>query len=148
MIKFNPADISCEKEILMVENLLNKIEEEKIPYPLTEDIRSPKEKSKIIELLFLRIPLREVYIFNNNFTKSCFYLTAKENLEDMMDFVQDYFRLESLEIFSEYNNLKYSELPFFMKRRIIETVLNLNTINSSLKMSNDEIEQFFKQAIQ
>lgn len=139
-----PGDIIADTQNIYIGSLVEKIDEEKIPYPYTSSFRSIKEKSRMIELLFLKIPLPEIYLLKNKEDNKCKYLKDAYIIEDILEFIDNSFELQELEFFNEFNGQKFKDLPFFMQRRIYEAYLVIKTINFK---NNENFESYLKEII-
>ena len=97
---------------------------------------SNREKSKMIENLFLKIPLVSgVFIQRPNFL----HLLIGENImESFNSYVnEESFALSGLEYFPELNGKYFSELPLRWKRYILESLWTIQVIDCP----NEEVSQ-------
>lgn len=138
-----PSDIDARKTELDINCIAKRISEENLLYPYTSETRTNESKSRLIELLFLRIQLPEIYLLKKR-GKDVKYLKNASILEDIIEFIDDSFCLENLEFFKDLNGKKFSEIPCPMQRRIKEAYLIINTIDYN---GEDAFEEFISKRI-
>lgn len=93
----------------------------------TDNAMSNLEKSRLIENLFLRMPLLSgVFVHNRS---SYEVIVGKEIIETLYSFVvEENFRLSSLEFFPDLNGMFFSELPLRWRRYILESIWSVSVI--------------------
>lgn len=93
----------------------------------TDNIMSNLEKSRLIENLFLKMPLLSgVFVQNRS---SYEVIIGKEIVETLYSFVvEENFRLNDLEFFSDLNGMSFSDLPLRWRRYIFETIWSVSVI--------------------
>ncbi|SDP77455.1 DUF262 domain-containing protein [Clostridium gasigenes] len=87
------------------------------------------QKSKLIESFIMNIPVPPVFLYEIDFSKYE-VMDGLQRLSTLYDFYDDRFKLTGLELWSELNGMKYSELPEKIQkgidRRYISTIVILN----------------------
>ena len=135
---FNPEDISIQQQLLSVkylhelhtENAINLSPDFQRGYVWKEN----KRKSHLIESLMLSIPIPAFYLYETGADSSDDYefsvIDGQQRLTTIFDFLDDKFRLSSLEyLAAPYNGKRFSELPPKIKSRINRTQLSLNILS-------------------
>lgn len=90
-----------------------------------------KQKSQLIESIFLRIPLPAFY-FDATDEDMWLVIDGLQRVTALKQFVVDKtLRLQELEFFPELNGCGYEQLPRTFQRRIDETVINVYLVNPS-----------------
>lgn len=89
---------------------------------------SSVQKSRLIESFIMNVPIPPVFLYEIEFSKYEI-MDGLQRLSTVYDFYRDRFTLEGLEIWSELNGKKYSDLPAKVKsgidRRYISTIVIL-----------------------
>ncbi len=89
---------------------------------------SPVQKSRLIESFIMNVPIPPVFLYEVDFSKYE-VMDGLQRLSTVYDFYKDRFSLQGLEIWSELNGMKYSQLPAKVKsgidRRYISTIVIL-----------------------
>lgn len=89
---------------------------------------SSVQKSRLIESFIMNVPIPPVFLYEIEFSKYEI-MDGLQRLSTVYDFYRDRFTLEGLEIWSELNGKKYSNLPAKVKsgidRRYISTIVIL-----------------------
>ena len=87
------------------------------------------QKSRLIESFIMNIPVPPVFLYEIEFSKYE-VMDGLQRLSTLYDFYDDRFKLKGLEVWSELNGMKYSELPEKIQqgidRRYISTIVILN----------------------
>lgn len=132
------ARYSSEK---LVEEFSKKIDPE-YQRRLVWDIR---KKSKLIESLIINIPIPPIFLYEYDLYEYE-VMDGQQRISTITSFLNDDFKLEGLEIWSELNNLSYSELDIqvqrSIKRRYISAIILLKET-----ASNELEEKALKQLI-
>jgi len=125
------ARYSSEK---LVEEFSNKIDPE-YQRRLVWDI---KKKSKLIESLIINIPIPPIFLYEYDLYEYE-VMDGQQRISTITSFLNDKFKLEGLEIWSELNNKSYSELDpqvqRSIKRRYISAIILLK------ETANNEFEE-------
>ena len=135
---FNPEDINIQQQLLSVKYLHELHTEDAIN--LSPDFqrgyvwKENKRKSHLIESLMLSIPIPAFYLYETGADSNDDYefsvIDGQQRLTTIFDFLNDKFRLSSLEYLGDsYNGCRFSELPPKIKSRINRTQLSLNILS-------------------
>ena len=135
---FNPEDINIQQQLLSVKYLHELHTEDAIN--LSPDFqrgyvwKENKRKSHLIESLMLSIPIPAFYLYETGADSNDDYefsvIDGQQRLTTIFDFLNDKFRLSSLEYLGDsYNGSRFSELPPKIKSRINRTQLSLNILS-------------------
>jgi hypothetical protein len=88
------------------------------------------QNSMVIESILARIPLPSIWA-DLIPADNKFYLLSHHRLMGAIDnFINNRYLLAELEYLTEQENKTYSEIPRYLQRRILETKINLNLINT------------------
>ena len=121
---FDPSKISITMKPMTLDALIKRIQNEEIEFDTSfqrkAGLWSKRQKSQLLESIFLRIPL------------PAFYFDATDEDEWLIiDGLQRVSTLKELEFFPELNGCNYDKLPRMFQRRIDETVINVYLVNPS-----------------
>lgn len=104
-----------------------------------------EQKSRLIESFIMNIPVPPVFLYEISFSRYE-VMDGLQRLSTLHDFYTEKFALEGLEVWSELNGKKISDLPENIKkgidRRYISTVVILNETAKNIKE-----EQFLKKFV-
>ena len=90
-----------------------------------------RQKSQLIESIFLRIPLPAFY-FDASDEEKWLIIDGLQRVTVLKEFVvEKTLKLQELEFFPELNGCNYDMLPRTFQRRIDETVINVYLVNPS-----------------
>ncbi len=129
---FDPEQIKIRTATVLIEHLVTRIKYEEID--LTPDFQrlrgiwNSERKSRLIESLLLRIPIPVFYVASQE-NDDWSVVDGLQRMSTIFDFVSDKFGLEKLQYLTSFENLKHSQLPRPMQRRISETQLIVNVID-------------------
>lgn len=92
------------------------------PYNLTPDYQrrrvwDNKRKSKLIESFIINVPIPPIFLYEYDFSKYE-VMDGLQRLTAILEFFDDKFTLEGLDIWSELNGKKFSELPEEIRKSI------------------------------
>lgn len=93
--------------------------------------------SKIIESIFLQIPLPSVYMIFN--TDEFSYIIVENHLKNynvlnvIYCFINNGFQLKDISFLKEYENKYFNELPEWLKCRILDTIITVNILQTNSK---------------
>ena len=130
---FNPEKIKVRTTSFVVDQIISRIDYEEID--LTPDFQrisgiwDPKRKSRLIESIMLRIPIPVFYVAESN-EETWSVVDGVQRTSTIYDFFKEKFALSGLEYLAQLNNCRFSDLPRKMQRRISETQLVINIIES------------------
>lgn len=134
---FDPLEIKISRRIVTVGLITRRIEYGEIElapdFQRRARIWDVVRKSKLIESILLRIPLPVFYVAADD-AENWRVVDGLQRLTTIYDFVHtetDYsFSLRGLEYLQAYEGANFDQLPRSIKRRIDETELNINVIES------------------
>ncbi len=129
---FNPALIRIDTRTMTIDLLLKRISECELDLTPTFQRKSglwkPKEKSRLIESLLIRIPLPAFYKDATN-DERWLVVDGQQRLTTMKRFVLDKdLKLCDLEFLKDLEGKTYNELPRNLQRRIQETQVTVYLI--------------------
>ncbi len=137
---YDPEKISVNSQILTIDLLIKRLKEEEIDlspeFQRFDDIWKPKNKSRLIESLIIRIPIPAVY-FDARDEENWKVIDGLQRLSILKEFVIDEeWELTDLEFLKKYEGYKWNQLPRKFQRRIEETQLTAYIIE---KDTPDEV---------
>lgn len=132
---FDPSKIDITMKPLTLDALLKRIGNEEIEFDSSfqrkAGLWNKKQKSQLIESIFLRIPLPAFY-FDASDEDSWLIIDGLQRVTALKQFVvEKTLKLEEMEFFPELNSCDYDHLPRTFQRRIDETVINVYLVNPS-----------------
>ena len=132
---FDPSKINITMKPLTLDALLKRIQNNEIEFDSSfqrkAGLWNKKQKSQLIESIFLRIPLPAFYFDATNEDK-WLIIDGLQRVTALKQFVVDKkLKLEDMEFFPELNGCDYEHLPRTFQRRIDETVINVYLVNPS-----------------
>ena len=130
---FNPEQIKIRTSHIVVEQLISRIEHEEIDlapdFQRQAGIWNDERKSRLIESLLLRIPLPVFYVAADESEKWS-VVDGIQRMKTIYDYVTSKFPLKRLEYLTKLNGCTHDELRRPLQRRISETQLIVNVIES------------------
>ena len=132
---FDPAKINITMKPLTLDALLRRISLGEIEFDTSfqrkAGLWNKRQKSQLIESIFLRIPLPAFY-FDASDEENWLIIDGLQRVTALKEFVvEKTLRLQELEFFPELNGCDYNMLPRTFQRRIDETVINVYLVNPS-----------------
>ena len=104
-------------------------------------------KSKLIESLIINVPIPPIFLYEIDYNKFE-VMDGLQRISTIIDFFDDRFKLKDLEIWSELNGKKFSELlPEFqnsIKRRYLSASIVLKESNVEREKENDLKKLYLK----
>lgn len=101
-------------------------------------------KSRLIESIIINIPIPPIFLYEIEFAKYEI-MDGLQRISTIIDFLNDKFVLEGLEIWSELNGKSFSQLPETIKdgirRRYLSAVILLKE-SAKTKQQEDEMKRF------
>lgn len=124
---FDPSKIDIAMQPLSMSALIKRIENEEVnlntEFQRKGGLWSQKQKSQLIESLFLKIPLPAFY-FDAEKEDYWLIIDGLQRITTLKEFIVDKtLSLSGLEFFTDLNGLNYSQLPRTFTRRVDETDL-------------------------
>lgn len=134
---FDPLQIKINRRVVTVEQVVKRIRFDEIElapdFQRRARIWDIGRKSRLIESLLLRIPLPVFYVAADA-KENWRVVDGLQRLTTIYDFMDsgspNQYKLRGLEYLSELENVGYGDLPRGIIRRIDETELNINIIES------------------
>lgn len=132
---FDPSKIDITMKPLTLDSLLKRIQRGEIEFDSSFQRKAglwdKKQKSQLIESIFLRIPLPAFY-FDASDEDNWIVIDGLQRVTALKQFVVDKtLKLQEMEFFPELNGCGYEKLPRTFQRRIDETVINVYLVNPS-----------------
>lgn len=134
---FDPLQIKISRRVVTIGQVVERIEFDEVElapdFQRRARIWDLTRKSRLIESIMLRIPLPVFYVASDD-NENWKVVDGLQRLTTIFDFVSPKspspFSLGKLEYLSDYDGLTYDSLPRGIIRRISETELNINVIES------------------
>lgn len=130
---FDPSKIDITMKPLTLDALLKRIRNDEIEFDASFQRKAglwdKRQKSQLIESIFLRIPLPAFY-FDASDDGRWLIIDGLQRVTALREFVVDKtLKLKEMEFFLELNGCSYDQLPRAFQRRIDETVINVYLVN-------------------
>ena len=121
-IPFNPNDIKVQTQPLTLGDILERLEYKEIKlyseFQRLPNLWDDTKKSRLIESVFLRLPIPTFY-FDGNDDNKWEVIDGLQRISTLRSFViHKKLRLQNLQFLKEYNGYNYDELPRELQRRI------------------------------
>ncbi len=133
-VSFNPEEINIYTTTVTVDLVIRRIKHGEIDlspeWQRNAGIWKNVEKSRFIESLLLRIPIPVFYVAADKDEKWAI-VDGVQRISTINAFLNKQFKLKSLEYLNQFEGLSYDALPRYMQRRIDETQLTVNVIDSN-----------------
>jgi hypothetical protein len=134
---FDPSEIKVGRKIVPISSIIQRIDHDEIDlspdFQRRARIWDPVRKSRLIESILLRIPLPVFYVASD-LEENWKVVDGLQRLTTIYDFIKpdtkNSFALKGLEYLTAYEGARFSGLPRSITRRINETELNVNVIES------------------
>ena len=132
---FDPSKINITMKPLTLDALLRRIAHGEIEFDTSfqrkAGLWNKRQKSQLIESIFLRIPLPAFY-FDASDEEKWLIIDGLQRVTVLKEFVvEKTLKLQEMEFFPELNGCDYDMLPRTFQRRIDETVINVYLVNPS-----------------
>lgn len=132
---FDPSKINITMKPLTLDALLKRIKNKEIEFDSSFQRKAglwdKRQKSQLIESIFLRIPLPAFY-FDASDEEKWLIIDGLQRVTVLKEFVvEKTLELKDMEFFPELNGCNYDKLPRTFQRRIDETVINVYLVNHS-----------------
>lgn len=129
---FDPEKINIDQKPILITQLVSRMKRNEIQKPEFQrkaGIWNDRRKSRLIESLLLRIPI-PVFYFAADLNDDWAVVDGLQRTTSIYEFVSGKFKLKDLEYLVDHNGKFYSTLSRPMQRRIDETTLSVNIIQS------------------
>lgn len=122
---FDPSKIRVETKNTQMDALLKRMRNDELDlqpgFQRRSDVWTAKAKSRLIESMFIRIPLPAFYMDATDDNK-WLVVDGLQRLTTVKEFViEQSLTLQGMEFLHDYNGKKYADLPRNLQRRIEET---------------------------
>jgi len=136
--KYDPEDVDIRLEHLTVEDVVTMIENNKLEIAEENDLQrlsnlwDIRRKCLLIESLMIKLPLPLFYLDGSE--KTWQVIDGLQRLSTLFQFISEKgkarFRLQQLEYLgNEYSDASFIDLPFSMRRRILDSPIEAYIIN-------------------
>lgn len=121
-VPFNPNDIKVQTQPLTLGDILERLEYKEIKlyseYQRLPNLWDDTKKSRLIESVFLRLPIPTFY-FDGKDDNKWEVIDGLQRISTLRSFViHKKLRLQNLQFLKEYNGYNYDDLPRELQRRI------------------------------
>lgn len=135
VIPFDPSKIDIKMDKITVSSIISRIENDELEFDSSFQRKSglwnKKQKSQLIESIFLKIPLPAFY-FDASDDDRWQIIDGLQRIGTIKEYVVDKsFALTGMEFLKDLNGCKFDQLPRALQRRIEETNLNAYLVNPS-----------------
>lgn len=132
---FDPSKIDINMDKITIDSIIKRIKNDELEmdssFQRKKGLWNHKQKSQLIESVFLKIPLPAFYFDASNDDKWQI-IDGLQRIWTIKQYVIDQaFALKGLEFLNDFEGLKFGQLPRSMQRRIEETNLNAYLVNPS-----------------
>ena len=135
VIPFDPSKIDIKNEKITIQSIISRIKNDELEldssFQRKVGLWSKKQKSQLIESLFLKIPLPAFY-FDASDDDRWQIIDGLQRIGTIKEYVVDKsFALTGMEFLKDLNGCKFDQLPRALQRRIEETNLSAYLVNPS-----------------
>ena len=135
VIPFDPSKIDIKMDKITVSSIISRIKNDELEFDSSFQRKSglwnKKQKSQLIESIFLKIPLPAFY-FDASDDDKWQIIDGLQRIGTIKEYVVDQsFALTGMEFLKDLNGSKFDQLPRALQRRIEETNLNAYLVNPS-----------------
>ena len=135
VIPFDPSKIDIKMEKITVDSIIKRINNDELEldssFQRKAGLWKRKQKSQLIESIFLKIPLPAFY-FDASDDDKWQIIDGLQRIGTIKEYVvEESFALTGMEFLKDLNGCKFGQLPRALQRRIEETNLNAYLVNPS-----------------
>ena len=135
VIPFDPSKIDIKMDKITITSIIRRIENNELEFDSSfqrkAGLWNKKQKSQLIESIFLKIPLPAFY-FDASDDDRWQIIDGLQRIGTIKEYVVDQsFALTGMEFLKDLNGCKFDQLPRALQRRIEETNLNAYLVNPS-----------------
>ncbi len=135
VIPFDPSKIDIKMDKITISSIISRIKNDELEFDSSFQRKSglwnKKQKSQLIESIFLKIPLPAFY-FDASDDDKWQIIDGLQRIGTIKEYVVDKsFALSGMEFLKDLNGCKFDQLPRALQRRIEETNLNAYLVNPS-----------------
>lgn len=135
VVPFDPSKIDIKMDKITIDSIVKRIKNNELEFDSSFQRKvglwNIKQKSRLIESIFLKIPLPAFYFDASNDDKWQI-IDGLQRIGTIREYVvEKSFKLSGLEFLKDFKDLAFDELPRSMQRRIEETNLNAYLVNPS-----------------
>ena len=132
---FDPSKIDIKMDKITIDSIIKRIKNNELEFDSSFQRKSGlwniRQKSQLIESIFLKIPLPAFYFDASNDDKWQI-IDGLQRIGTIKEYVvENKFALTGMEFLKDLNGLKFNQLPRALQRRIEETNLNAYLVNPS-----------------
>lgn len=135
VIPFDPSKIDIKMDKITISSIISRIKNDELEFDSSfqrkAGLWNKKQKSQLIESIFLKIPLPAFY-FDASDDDKWQIIDGLQRIGTIKEYVVDKsFALSGMEFLKDLNGCQFDQLPRALQRRIEETNLNAYLVNPS-----------------
>ena len=135
VIPFYPSKIDIKMDKITISSIISRIKNDELEFDSSfqrkAGLWNKKQKSQLVESIFLKIPLPAFY-FDASDDDRWQIIDGLQRIATIKEYVVDQsFALTGMEFLQDLNGCKFDQLPRALQRRIEETNLNAYLVNPS-----------------
>lgn len=135
VIPFDPSKIDIKMDKITISSIISRIKNDELEFDSSfqrkAGLWNKKQKSQLVESIFLKIPLPAFY-FDASDDDRWQIIDGLQRIATIKEYVVDQsFALTGMEFLQDLNGCKFDQLPRALQRRVEETNLNAYLVNPS-----------------